>query len=328
MTDERDANQSGQPLDETLLIQHKRYEEALMAFEQSLQRDPTNAHLYREKGLLLSYRLHNNDKALIAFEQALQLSPQDAEAWREKSRILWQLKLHPEALEAAEQAIQYNPYDAQAYYYKGMNLAELYQHIAALQAFEQALQLDPTNPDIYYMQNNVLRDLDRFDEAHTAFEAGANATQQRRKQVAEQFLQRVAEGKLDDTIEFGIHLFRGGDPEKWVDEKYALTGSGHARLEREDWRQQLLPKISMLTLDRGMCAALFTIIGTNVLSLITHPHRQTWETGTLECSIYLTVDAMQTILTFEIHEQEINQAIPAIVEALPIFRAIEQQQRQ
>ncbi|GCE22697.1 hypothetical protein [Dictyobacter kobayashii] len=203
----------------------------------------------------------------------------------------------------------------------------MYREAEALTALAQAIQLDPADPDPYYMQNNVLRDLDRFEEAHTAFEAGANAAQRRRTRVMTQFQQRVNAGQLDGNIEMGIQLFRGGDPTKWVDEKYVLSGAGYARLEREDRRQQLARHITLQTIESDMCYALFTLASTNFPQLVEHPHKQAWDTATLECSIYLSVDDQLTALMFEVHEQEIEQGIPPIVEAIKHFRTLEAGQR-
>ncbi|GHO83710.1 tetratricopeptide repeat protein [Dictyobacter formicarum] len=309
------------------LIQQKHYEEALAACEQALQLEPDNAQLYQLKGELLAQRFDNPVGALEAFELALQLKPDNATTWKDKSHALWQLKLHAEALEAAEQAILHDPHNARAYYYKGLCLAEMYQETEALAAFEQAIQLDPDEPDPYYMQNNVLRDLARFEEAHAAFEAGANAAQHRRTYVITHFRQRVEAGQLDNTIELGIQLFRGGSPEKWVDEKYALSGDGYARLEREDRRQQLARHTTLQKIEPDMCNTLFTLASTTVPQLIEQPRKQDWDTAIFECRIHLSAAGQSTALMFEVQEQEIEQGTLPIVEAIKHFRALDAAKR-
>lgn len=331
MTDEKYSNDQV-TLPENLtflstLIQQKHYEEALAACKQALQLEPDNAQLYRLKGNLLAHRFDNPVGALEAFELALQLQPDNATTWKNKSHAFWQLKLHAEALAAAEQAIRLDPHDARAYYYKGLSLAEMYQETEALAAFEQAIQLDPDEPDPYYMQNNVLRDLDRFEEAHAAFEAGANAAQRRQIYVLTQFRQRVETGRLDNTIELSIQLFRGGDPEKWVDEKYAISGEGYARLEREDRRQQIARHTTLQKIDPDLCHELFTLASTTVPQLIEQPHKQDWDTAIFECRIHLTASGQSTALMFEVQEQEIEQGTPPIVEVIKHFRTLEASKR-
>ncbi|GCE08574.1 tetratricopeptide repeat protein [Dictyobacter aurantiacus] len=327
MTDDRYANDRS-TLPENLaflstLIQQKHYEEALAACKQALQLEPDNAQLYQMKGDLLARHFDNPVGALAAFEMALQLQPDSANTWRDKSHALWQLKLHPEALAAAEQAIQHDSEDARAHYYKGLSLAELYRESEALEAFEQAIQLDPDEPDPYYMRNNVLRDLDRFEEAHAAFEAGANAAQRRRTFVITRFRQRIEAVQMDGMLELGIQLFRGGNPEKWVDEKYALSGDGYARLEREDRRQQLARHVTLQKIEPDMCHVLFTLTSATVPQLIEQPRKQDWDTATFECRITLGVAGQSTTLMFELQEEEIEQGTPPIVEVIKHFRTLD-----
>jgi tetratricopeptide (TPR) repeat protein len=124
----------------SLLLNLKRYAEALAAYEQAIRLDPNHAAAYREKGYALS-RLKRYAEALAAYEQAIRLDPNDAVAYANKGGVLSNLKLCEEALAAYEQAIRLDPNHESAYTNKGYALQKLGREKEAQQAFEKALQL-------------------------------------------------------------------------------------------------------------------------------------------------------------------------------------------
>jgi tetratricopeptide (TPR) repeat protein len=70
----------------------KRYEEALVAFEQAIRLDPNFAAAYNRKGYAL-IELKHYEEALVAFEQAIRLDPNFAAAYNGKSYVLIELKI-------------------------------------------------------------------------------------------------------------------------------------------------------------------------------------------------------------------------------------------
>jgi serine/threonine protein kinase len=142
----------------------KRYQEALLAFEQAIQLDPNDAVIYNGKGLALS-NLNRYGEALIAYEQAVQLNPGFENAYINKAYALYKLRRHPEALTACERAIQLGPNNASFYNLKGLILSDLNRYGEALAAYEQAIRLDPNITTAYNNKSSLLYSLKRYQEA-------------------------------------------------------------------------------------------------------------------------------------------------------------------
>ncbi len=151
----------------SIYLNTKRYQKALLAFEQAIQLDPNDAVLYNGKGLALS-NLNRYGEALLAYEQAIRLNPNNADAYFNKGNILDELKRYEEALAAYEQAIRLNPNNADAYFNKGNILDELERYEEALAAYEQAIRRDPNNADAHNNKGYTLSKLGRYEEALTA----------------------------------------------------------------------------------------------------------------------------------------------------------------
>src|SRR5207302_1518435 len=100
-----------------LLFSSARYEEALVAYEEAIRLDHSNALAYSGKGAIL-YTFKRYEEALTAYEQAIRLAPNEI-TYNSKGNILNQLKRYDEALVAYEQAICHDPNYAPAYTGKG-----------------------------------------------------------------------------------------------------------------------------------------------------------------------------------------------------------------
>jgi tetratricopeptide (TPR) repeat protein len=90
------------------------------------------------------YDLKRYDEALVAYEQAIRLDPNFAIAYYGKGVALRNLKRYDEAIAAYEQAIRLDPNFAIAYYSKGLALDRLGQSKEAKQAYDKARQLGYT----------------------------------------------------------------------------------------------------------------------------------------------------------------------------------------
>jgi tetratricopeptide (TPR) repeat protein len=147
----------------------KRYQEALLAYEQAIQLDPNDAVLYNGKGLALS-NLNRYGEALIAYEQAIRLNPDSVNAYFNKGNILDELERYEEALAAYEQAIRRDPTYADAHNNKGYILSKLGRFEEALTACDQAIHLDPNYALAYHTQGDALSGLGRYEKALAAYE--------------------------------------------------------------------------------------------------------------------------------------------------------------
>jgi serine/threonine protein kinase len=147
----------------------KRNEEALAAYEQATRLDPNLASAYNGKGNAL-WALQRNEEALAAYEQATRLDPNLASAYNGKGHAFWALQRNEEALAACEQATRLDPNYAYAYNGKGNALWALQRNEEALAAYEQATRLDPNYAYAYNGKGNALRSLNRHKEADEAFQ--------------------------------------------------------------------------------------------------------------------------------------------------------------
>lgn len=147
----------------------ERYTEALASYEQAIRLNPNNTPAYYRKGNALN-ELERYEEALVVYEQVIRLNPNDATTYDNKAFALYNLKRYEEALATCEQVVRLLPNDAVACFNKGDILNELKRFEEALAAYEQAIRLDPNYAQAYKGKGSVLNELKRFEEALTAYE--------------------------------------------------------------------------------------------------------------------------------------------------------------
>jgi len=113
-----------------------RYEEALQAFDQSIQVNPKSAESWNYKGivLLLTYKY---EEAMKFFDVAIALEPSFATAWNNKAEALYAMGRYDEAILACDRAIQLDPSSSDAWYTKALVLKKE-AHFAFTRARELA----------------------------------------------------------------------------------------------------------------------------------------------------------------------------------------------
>jgi len=140
------------------LSNQRRFEEALIAYEQATRLDPTDSSVFLKEGIVLN-KLKRHFEALEAIERAIQLAPVDHKAFGLKSAVLEKLGRYSEALEAIEQAIQLDPTNDGLFRQKSIVLNCLKRYSEALEAIERVIRLDPTNSSAFGQRNVVLNNL-------------------------------------------------------------------------------------------------------------------------------------------------------------------------
>jgi tetratricopeptide (TPR) repeat protein len=83
----------------------KRYEEAIVAYDQAISLDPNYAPTYIVKGNAL-YGFKRYEEAIAAHDQAISLDPTNAYAYQNKGKALRELKRYEEAQQAYDRAKQ------------------------------------------------------------------------------------------------------------------------------------------------------------------------------------------------------------------------------
>src|SRR6266849_3458753 len=158
------------------LLNLKRYEEALEAYEQAILLNPHHRTLtvaYNNRGATFSM-LERTEEALEAYEQAIRFDPNNTVAYKGKAATLDALSRYQEALTVCDQAICLDPNYAVAYITKGNVLNGLERYEEALEAFEQAIRFDPDHmpAKVAYYNNKAtsLTNLGRLEEARQARE--------------------------------------------------------------------------------------------------------------------------------------------------------------
>ena len=152
-----------------LFVQQEHFQEALVAFEQSLKVNPNQTSIWCYKGNLLC-KLLRFGEALDAYEYALLLNPNFSAAYVGKGEALLDLNNLHDALSAFEKAIVLDSKSVGAYIGKGMVFRKLKRYYEALAAYEAGQRADPNNAIVYHNRGNILIDLKRFDEALASFE--------------------------------------------------------------------------------------------------------------------------------------------------------------
>jgi tetratricopeptide (TPR) repeat protein len=138
------------------LLLQGRYEEALEAFNKSLDPNSPSAEAWYHKGVALGM-LGNHVEAAVAFDQAIKMRPSFEEAWNAKGEALRYQGKYNEALDAYNKSLALNSSFAGAWYNKGLVLMELGNSPEAIKAFDNATAIDPTFKEAWNAKGEALR---------------------------------------------------------------------------------------------------------------------------------------------------------------------------
>jgi tetratricopeptide (TPR) repeat protein len=145
-----------------------RDQEALVAFDKALAINPDNTATLYSKGATLCIR-GRDQEALGVFDKALSINPDYANAWCGKGVVLGRFTRDQEALEAFDKALAINPDYANAWCGKGSALCNLGKSQEALEAFDKALAINPDFTDALNNKGMSLGRLGRHEGALNAF---------------------------------------------------------------------------------------------------------------------------------------------------------------
>ena len=95
------------------------------------------------------------DQALQAYDRSIQLKPDDAKTYHNRGLTLKALGRLQEAVQSYEKAIQLQPDFAQAYYNLGIALQQLEQLALAAASFTMAIRLKPDFAEAYINRGNA-----------------------------------------------------------------------------------------------------------------------------------------------------------------------------
>ena len=150
-----------------LLHALEHYEDALKAYEKSLEIDPDDFVVWTNKGNALK-KLKRYKEALKAFEKSIDLEPAGVKAWINKCDVLAELGRYEEAFKALDKAIKLNPDFSVPLRFAG-KLAEIGRYEEAFKALDYAIKL---NPDYIVPLRfaDKLAEIGRYEEAFKALD--------------------------------------------------------------------------------------------------------------------------------------------------------------
>jgi tetratricopeptide (TPR) repeat protein len=165
------------------LLDKKKYDEALEAYQKSFQTNPNwkaaygigsdflrkgnynDAVVYFRKAreikedepmiwYSLGYsfgRMNENEEAVKTLQKAVELKPNYIDAWYNLGSVLFKLERYKEAIEAYQTTVKLNPKDAEAHAFLGVAYSNLNDFGSAVESFQKAVKLAPNNAS--YRQN-------------------------------------------------------------------------------------------------------------------------------------------------------------------------------
>ena len=185
-------------IDGMILLDKRKLEDALQAFERAASLDPADPDAYAHQGIILD-EMGRFEEAMAMFRKTLQLDPKYVSAINNWSITLFKMGDLDGAIAKTRQVIQTNPTYADAYnnwafflnekgqykealpkirkavelkphvpvYYEtwGESLTGLEQYDRAIQKYQKALELDPATHSVYYAWGNTLKKMGKTGEA-------------------------------------------------------------------------------------------------------------------------------------------------------------------
>jgi tetratricopeptide (TPR) repeat protein len=138
--------------------------EAIEACNRAIKIYPSHPRAWNDLGFYLG-KLGRNNEALDAFNKSLELDKMNIAGWCGKGRIHFVQGDYIESIQAFNEALYINPRYAFAWRYKGCCLGELGRYREAYEAFDKAIEISPAVADYCFCKAFYLAKLGRFSKA-------------------------------------------------------------------------------------------------------------------------------------------------------------------
>jgi tetratricopeptide (TPR) repeat protein len=153
-----------------LLVELKRSEDAITAYDAALVIQPDNYRAFWGKGVAL-VNLGRYEDAVAAYDAALEIKPDYHEALNSKGNALGNLGRYEDAITAYDAALEIKPDYHEVLYNKGVALGSLRRYEDAITAYDAALEIKPDYHEALNNKGNALGSLRRYEDAITAYDA-------------------------------------------------------------------------------------------------------------------------------------------------------------
>ncbi|HMK86873.1 MAG TPA: tetratricopeptide repeat protein [Steroidobacteraceae bacterium] len=151
------------------LHRQSRFEEASLAYEEVLRRQPRHVQALTFLSVI-AFERREPARALELTARALEVDPASAAIHLMQGHVRLQLRHHEAAVASYERALALKPDLPDAYWHRGNALAELGRHHAAVESYDAALRLDPRRAEVHASRGLALSELRQFQEALASFD--------------------------------------------------------------------------------------------------------------------------------------------------------------
>ena len=150
-----------------LLVDSKKYKEAIIAFEHAVLCNPQNCQAWNNKGNCL-YELNRYEDAITAYEKAIEIDHNIAGFWANKDCSLARLDKHQQAILAYHNAISIPSFpDKKHDYWNNIGVAytNLGDYKKAIEAYDHATSIKPNYYEAWFSKSTALYKLGRYEES-------------------------------------------------------------------------------------------------------------------------------------------------------------------
>ncbi|MBN1560553.1 tetratricopeptide repeat protein [candidate division KSB1 bacterium] len=151
------------------LFKQGQYDEAVAAYDKSLQLDPSNSNAYQGKGLTLA-KQRKYDEAIAAYEKAVKADPTNYSAFAAMGKTYYDKKDFKNAVNAYQQAVEINPQRETNIYMLALCYNNIKDTKNAIKYFTMATQVKPDYEKAYNSLGEAYMTDGQVENAITAFE--------------------------------------------------------------------------------------------------------------------------------------------------------------
>ena len=142
-----------------------RYEEAISAYNESIEIDPDDIWSWYNRGEAYT-KLQQYDRAILDFKKVIQLdSDRSFVAWNNLGKVYYQQKKYQQAIEAYNEALAIKPEYLPALIGLGNTLKAVRLYDQAATTYNQALEIDPNYHEAWYGKGSVAEYLGQYRTA-------------------------------------------------------------------------------------------------------------------------------------------------------------------
>ncbi len=155
------------------LMKEKKYNEALLLYDQALAKKEDPRLLIAKSTCLLS--IGRKEEALVSAEKAIKLEPDSPQSLGIAAACYAEIGENEKALDAADRAIKSDTTKAYPFtiFVKGSVLNNMEKYSEALESIDDYLKLEPKSIEGLFVRGSCLEMVDRFEEALATYDKAA-----------------------------------------------------------------------------------------------------------------------------------------------------------